>query len=154
MSAMLDRLAAWIQSPRGSVLMRRLLALDIVVVLALTLWPRLEVPIPINRPDLLAHLGVFGSLTLVAIASGLFGPALSRRNILWSAISTGLFASIDESLQSIPAIHRTCALDDALANLLGVALGTAVAWAWRSLIGAHDQPPSTPGPPSSQSPRS
>ncbi len=133
MSGALKRLAAWIQSPRGSALMRRLLALDIVVVLALTLWPRLEVPIPINRPDLIAHLVVFGSLTLVAIAAGLFGPALSHRNILRSAIATGLFACIDEGLQSIPAIHRTCALDDAMANLLGVGLGSAIAWTWQWL---------------------
>ncbi|MCX5688198.1 MAG: VanZ family protein, partial [Planctomycetota bacterium] len=132
-SGLLSRLAAWIQLPRGRQLMRRLLVIDVVVVLVLTLWPRLEVPIPIKRPDLIAHLGVFGSLTLVVIAAGFFGNALSTRNILLAALCTGLFASIDEALQSIPAIHRTCALDDAMANLLGVSLGAAIAWGWQRL---------------------
>ena len=133
MSGLLLRLATWVEMPVGQRLMRRLLAVDLVIVLVLTLWPRLELQIPIKRPDLYAHLGVFGSLTFVATAAGLFGRPLSNRNILLTALAVGLFACIDESLQSIPAIHRTCALDDAMANLLGVSLGAAIAWGWRRL---------------------
>lgn len=90
----------------------------------LTHWPALEVPLPIHRPDLVAHLLFFGTWTLLATAAALFANALSIRNIILTFILAAVYAAIDELLQAIPFLRRNCALDDYGANLLGITSAT------------------------------
>ena len=134
MTTTLRALAAWLCQPIGTRLVRWLLIADVAVVLLLTLWPNLEVPIPINRPDLIAHLAVFGSLSFVATLAGLFGPPFSMRNLILTSMAVVAFSGVDESLQAIPFIRRTSALDDFAANVLGVLLGSLLVWCWSRLL--------------------
>jgi VanZ family protein len=88
------------------------------------------------RPDLLMHLVAFGGWTLFLILAGFFGPVFSFRNIASAAALGAAYGAIDEALQAIPFIHRHAAVDDWLADCLGVALGCAAAlilrFLWRS----------------------
>lgn len=123
-------LAAWLETPRGRTIARRLFAAFTLLLLVLTLWPALEVPIPIHRSDLIAHLTFFGTFGLLATCAGLFGPARSEGNILRTLLAAAVFAGLDEALQGIPALHRTAALDDYAANLIGLGLAAAITLAW------------------------
>lgn len=134
MTKLLSTLAAWVSQPTGMRFIRWLLIADVAVVLLLTLWPNLEVPIPIKRPDLIAHLAVFGSLSFIATLAGLFGPPFSTRNLIRTSLAVAAFSGVDESLQAIPFIRRTSALDDFAANVLGVLLGSLLVWCWSRLI--------------------
>jgi len=98
------------------------------IIFTLTHWPRLNISLPIHRPDLWAHLCVFGLWTALIIASGFFGDALSTRNITLSALVAAAYAGVDEALQAIPFLHRTCAWDDYGCNSLGVGLVAVAAW--------------------------
>ena len=117
-----------------------------LTLVTLTHWPRLELPTDIiERPDLVAHLGAFGLFTLLLIAASFFGPSLSRRNILRSALIAAIYAPVDELTQSLPGVNRTTSALDLLANLTGVALATLAALALakirqRRLAGAVDDP--------------
>ena len=94
----------------------------------LTHWPNLKLPDVVERPDLYAHLGCFGTLSALTIACAFFGPALSGRNVGWSAVVALLYAAFDEALQAIPFIHRTAALDDYAANATGIIGVAIIAW--------------------------
>ncbi len=99
-----------------------------LTLVTLTHWPRLELPTDIiERPDLVAHVGAFGLLTLLLIAASFFGPALSTRNIVRSTIVAAIYAPIDELTQSIPGVNRTTSALDMLADLAGVAIAAAAA---------------------------
>jgi len=86
----------------------------------LTHWPRLTIPLP-GRPDLLVHASIFAVWTCLLIACGLFGPALSIRNIGRSFPVALAYSAIDEGLQAIPFIRRNAAWDDWACNATGVA---------------------------------
>lgn len=101
-----------------------------IVLVVLTLWPALQVPEIVHRSDLVAHLSFFGTFTVLAIASGFFGPVFARRNIILTWIACLAFAATDESLQAIPALHRTCAWDDMAANAMGTASAVLLMVAW------------------------
>jgi VanZ family protein len=101
------------------------------IIFVLTHWPKLEVPIPVHRPDIIAHIGVFGLWTVLCVLSGWFGLWSSPRNILISAPVAAAYSGIDEWLQAIPFIRRQAAWDDFAANLAGVILGVIFA----SLLG-------------------
>ena len=103
-------------------LRRTAFALYALALLVATHWPQLTITGPIERPDLVIHAGAFGLWTLLLVGAALFGPALSTRNILASAAVGALYAPLDELSQGLPGLNRVVALDDALANLLGVAL--------------------------------
>jgi hypothetical protein len=123
-------LAAWLETPRGRTIARRVFAAFTLLLLTLTLWPALEVPIPIHRSDLIAHLTFFGTFGALAMCGGFFGPPRSDGNILRTLLWAAVFAGVDEGLQAIPALHRTCALDDYGANLIGLGLAAAMMLAW------------------------
>ncbi|HBS29890.1 MAG TPA: hypothetical protein DEB06_10690 [Phycisphaerales bacterium] len=89
-----------------------------------THWPRLTVPGPGPRPDLMIHFVAFGVWTGLLIASGFFGAALSGRNVLVSAGVALAYAALDEATQGLPALGRTAALDDWLANAAGIVAAT------------------------------
>ena len=75
-----------------------------------THWPRLEIPLPGNRPDLVIHVGAFGLWAALLIGAGFFGPPLSRRNIGAALAVAPAYAALDEGLQAIPFVHRHAAL--------------------------------------------
>lgn len=108
-------------------LRRRAFALYAALVFTATHWPKLEIHAPIERPDLVIHLGVFGLWAGACIAAAFFGPLWSTRNILISGLVSLIYSAFDEATQAIPFIHRTCALDDWCYNALGVAGATAIA---------------------------
>ena len=85
-----------------------------------THWPKLELPLPSMRPDILIHMFVFGLWTLACVFAAFFGPALSRRNILLAGLVSLAYSAVDELTQGIPGINRVVGLDDALANAAGV----------------------------------
>lgn len=86
-----------------------------------THWPALEVPGE-GRPDLLVHVAVFALWTSLLIGAGFFGPALSWRNILIVLPIAIAWAAFDEATQAIPFVRRHAAIDDFLANLVGILL--------------------------------
>ena len=89
-----------------------------------THWPKLQIEGPVERPDLWIHFAAYGGLCVLCAASAWFGPALSRRNIFVTAAITGVWSVVDEVTQGIPILHRHVSLQDALANLGGVAMAT------------------------------
>lgn len=91
-----------------------------------THWPKLELPLPSLRPDIVIHMVVFGLWTLACINAGFFGPALSRRNILLGGLVSLVYSAIDEVSQGLPGVHRVVGLDDALANAAGVTTAVVV----------------------------
>lgn len=92
--------------------------------LTATHWPRLELPLPSMRPDIVIHMGVFGLWTCIFLVAEFFGPVLSRRNILLGGLVSLAYSAIDEATQGLPGINRVAAFDDAAANALGVAIAT------------------------------
>lgn len=109
---------------------RAALLLYVPVLLTLTLWPNLKVPGP-ERSDLWAHFACFGLLASLLMGAGLFGPPLSWRSIAASFAACAAFGAVDEWLQAIPIVHRTCALDDWEANVVGITLACIGAAAMR-----------------------
>jgi hypothetical protein len=93
-------------------------------IVVLTHWPRLRIEAPFERPDLLVHIVVFFLWTSFAIASGIFGSALTRSNVLRTALLAAICAAVDEVTQGIPGLGRTVAMDDLLANAIGIAAST------------------------------
>lgn len=90
-------------------------------IVVLTHWPRLRIEAPIERPDLLVHATVFFLWTSFAIASGIFGSALSASNVIRTALLAAAYAVVDEVTQGIPGLGRTVAMDDLFANSVGIA---------------------------------
>jgi hypothetical protein len=123
--------------PVGS-LVRATFFLYALVLFIGTHWPALKINAP-GRPDLLVHAAIFSLWTLLLIACGFFGPVLSRRNILTALPVAIVYAAIDESLQAIPWIRRTAALDDYLMNVTGIVAAAALAGTF--LILRRNAPP-------------
>ena len=127
-----------------SLTLRRLaLGLYLAVVAVLLLWPGIVLPeTTIRRPDLVAHAGMFGLLTLLMIGSRVGGrPTLGPRNIAVGGSISLLLARGLEAAQGIPGINRTSGWDDGIANALGV-FGVCAALL---LIGAIDDVKRTGG---------
>ncbi|TVQ61351.1 MAG: murein biosynthesis integral membrane protein MurJ [Phycisphaerales bacterium] len=123
-----------------------------------THWPRLTIDIgDFHRPDLALHLTAFGGFTILLIASNLLGDWLRPRTVVRAFFVAAVFAAINESTQGIPALGRTVALDDYLANLLGIALATAAVLAitipfGKQLTAALSPEPASATPPPSPAP--
>jgi hypothetical protein len=98
------------------------------LVFTLTHWPALQVPSPVRRTDIIAHLVVFGGWAFVACACGWFGPRWSWHNIRYTALIALAYAAFDEGTQAIPWIRRHVSWDDFFANVLGVIVGCGAAW--------------------------
>ena len=85
-----------------------------------THWPRLVVDSPVRGTDKVIHAAVFCIWTL------LLGRATEAGSRGWRLITLAVvacvYAAIDEGLQAIPALGRTCSAADLGANLAGVAL--------------------------------
>lgn len=101
-----------------------------------THWPNLRIDGPVERSDLWVHLGAFGLWSVLAASCGWFGEPGSWRNLSRAWLLSMAYAAVDESLQAIPALHRTAAWDDYAANAVGITLGSALVWAVRRVRGA------------------
>lgn len=111
------------QGRRGLVVARGAFVAYTILLLLGTLWPNLKVDVgDVPRPDLYLHLLAFGGFSALMLICQWFGPLLSARNIAWSGVVSIVFAIANESAQALPFIHRHARLDDAAANILGVAL--------------------------------
>lgn len=131
--ALLDRVLSLLETSRGQSAVRGFFIAYVLLIFTLTHWPALTVPIPIKRPDILAHVVVFSTWCILATLCGLNGRVLSARNILWSWILAIAYASVDEGLQYPAFVKRAADWDDFWANMLGVTVGAlimvGVAWA-------------------------
>ncbi len=113
-------------------LIRWAFAAYVAVLFTGTHWPNLQIHGPIERSDLAVHLGAFGAWACLATLCRFFGPVFSPRNlVLCWLLATG-YACIDEGLQAIPSLHRTCAWDDLGFNIVGISLAIGGMW----LLGA------------------
>lgn len=103
-----------------------------VVLFVGTHWPKLNIQGPVPRSDLWVHLVAFGMWSVLVTLCGFFGPRLSRRNLVLSWVLALGYACIDEGLQGIPALGRTCAWDDLTMNAAGITTASAAlaAWGW------------------------
>lgn len=130
MSSLVSRAAVAIRTPRARFAIRCALWPYAAIVAVFTLWPALQVPMPVPRSDLIIHLACFGLLGLLVIAAGFFGPIFSRRNLLLACLAATAFAAVDEGLQAIPFLNRTCAWDDMAANTMGILLASLFMGLW------------------------
>lgn len=106
----------------------------------LTHYPQLAIPVP-GRPDLVAHMGMFGLWTILLTCCGAFGAPLSEINIWRSGGVALVYSALDEWTQAFPPIRRVAALDDFAANALGVMAATAGLMVVSSLIGRRRTSP-------------
>lgn len=95
-----------------------------VVLFVGTHWPKLNIQGPVPRSDLWVHLVAFGTWCTLVTLCGIFGARLSRRNLVLSWVLALGYACIDEGLQGIPALGRTCAWDDLAMNALGITIAS------------------------------
>lgn len=102
-----------------------------------THWPKVRIVGPIERPDIVIHIAVFGIWAGLMIACGLFGPRLSARNIMISTLISIVYAGLDEALQAVPMLYRVASWDDFAANAAGVMLAALIAAAigWKARRG-------------------
>lgn len=89
----------------------------------MTHWPKLKVPGP-EGTDIVAHMVSFGTWTVLFGLAAWFPPRFSMRSLVLGLVVGVLYAAVDEGLQAIPALGRTCAWDDYGADVLGVVVGT------------------------------
>lgn len=114
------------------------------LIFALTHWPKLRVPLPITRPDLYIHMGVFCIWTLLFSFCRPAGPLLSGRNVRWVAGTATVYAVFDELSQGIPGINRAVGVDDLGANILGIGLAVSMLLVARRRVLRRNAPhPST-----------
>jgi hypothetical protein len=93
-----------------------------------THWPALKVDVPgIERPDLIVHCSVFALWFTLFWLTGYAGPIARVRTIFVSAFVATGYAAIDERLQAVPWVQRTCAWDDLEANWLGITIAASLA---------------------------
>ncbi len=100
------------------------------LVFTMTHWPKLRVPGP-EGTDLVAHMTAFGTWTMLLGLAALLGERFAARSILLGLAVGAAYAAVDEGLQAIPAIGRTCAWSDYGADVLGVIAGTGVLFVLR-----------------------
>ena len=123
---------------------RAIFAIYAALTVTATHWPKLELPLPSMRPDILIHMLVFGLWTIACVYAGFFGPILSRRNMLLAGAVSLVYSAIDEVTQGLPGVNRVVGLDDALANAAGVAVGVGLCFLaarrWAASAETVDQP--------------
>ncbi|MFO0830542.1 MAG: VanZ family protein [Phycisphaerales bacterium] len=90
-----------------------------VVLFTMTHWPKLRVPGP-EGTDLVAHLVSFGTWAFLLGVAAFFPPRFSPRSVSLGWLVGVMYAALDEGLQAIPALGRTCAWSDYGADVLGV----------------------------------
>lgn len=93
------------------------------VLSVLLLWPNLELPQVVERPDLWAHGGTFGLFTLLLCMWNPFrlqGPGPTG---LLGMVGGIVYGGATELLQMIPIVKRTAGWDDWAADSFGTVCG-------------------------------
>ena len=80
--------------------------------------------------DKVIHWGIFVVFAVLWLRTG-----TSRRRYAWVALGGLALAALTELVQMIPAINRNAGLDDGITDLIGVAIGLAVARSIEPLLG-------------------
>jgi len=106
------------------------------VLLMMTHWPRLEVPGPTGT-DKLLHILAFGGWCGLFTVCGWFGRPLSDANLLRSCVVAAAYGALDEGLQGLEWIQRSCEWADLGANLTGVVGVTTVLLILRAPLSRH-----------------
>ena len=101
------------------------------------LWPKLQIPAVMPRPDLVVHYVSFGLFTLLLC---LWNPARTPRlgvNLLVAFAAGAAYGGATELLQAIPILNRSAGWDDWGADVLGVGCGLLAYLAMRKLVRSH-----------------
>ncbi len=127
------------QSPLRSPAARHTGVVVLVVVLsghlAALYWPRVDVTGPVASSDKVVHALLFAVPVIVA--------SLAMMGWRWPALLLALHAPVSELVQHLLLPGRSGDPLDIVADLVGVALGVAVARWWASR-GGWSEPPRTP----------
>ena len=99
-----------------------------------THWPGLRVDGPVPHTDKWVHFAAFAVWTLLLIAAKPFAGS-TRKRIVVCGLIAAVYSLIDELLQGIPGLNRFVSWQDMLANLGGVAIGMALAFAATAATG-------------------
>lgn len=95
------------------------------VLFTMTHWPKLRVPGPTGT-DLVAHMVSFGTWTMLFGLAAWIPARFSPKSIGLGFLVGVVYAAIDEGLQAVPILGRTCSWSDYGANVLGVSAATIV----------------------------
>ncbi len=102
-----------------------------LALLTATHWPGLTVHGPIDRTDLVIHVGVFFVWTCLLFASGWVAPGgcgCFKRRIVWTFVVGVCFAAFDELTQ--PIFNRIADPWDFGADAVGVAVACGMIGVW------------------------
>jgi VanZ family protein len=117
---------------RGTLWWRALAWLVLSIVFTATHWPNLQLDLPMRGSDKVLHAVAFMMLALV------WWPTGFVRSVPLFALAAASWSILDEALQALPFVHRHAGVEDAVANLCGIAIATLV-------IVALQQDPRAPG---------
>lgn len=108
--------------PRG--FLRLAFAVYALALFVATHWPRLAIDSPVRGTDKIIHAAVFCIWTL--LLAGATSTPSRRASLGRLGLIAALYACVDEGLQAIPALGRTCSWADLLANFGGVGIGLVI----------------------------
>ena len=91
-----------------------------------THWPNLTFNGPVPRTDLWIHILAFGTWATLFALTEYTGHSNRQRSLNLAWLVAVLYATLDETTQGLPGIHRTVAFDDWLGNALGITLAWGV----------------------------
>lgn len=106
-----------------------LLAITLVAVTVLALWPGNNNPPSLFGWHVINHVFAFVVLTMLARAAF---PALPR---LWLAAALLAYGALIELLQAIPALQRTASWADLATDAAGILIGLVLVWIAGQLAG-------------------
>lgn len=110
-------------------------ALPFLVVLAVTLVmlfsPGSTVPSGPPNSDKVTHLLMFLALAVAARYAGF--------RTWWILLGGALYAAVSEVLQALLPIQRSGSVWDWAADMIGVAVGLGLVWAWQAGRGRSDK---------------
>jgi VanZ family protein len=105
---------------RGTLWWRALAWLVLSIVFTATHWPNLQLDLPMRGSDKVLHAVAFMMLALV------WWPTGFVRSVPLFALAAASWSILDEALQALPFVHRHAGVEDAVANLCGIAIATLV----------------------------
>jgi len=116
---------------------RALFVFFTAALLVATHWPGLSVEGPIDRTDLVIHVGVFCVWTILLYGAGFVAAgglcSCGRRRLVWTTVAGLCFAVFDETTQ--PLFGRMFDLWDLAADCVGVLLGVGLIALARRFVG-------------------
>lgn len=117
---------------RGTLWWRALAWLALGIVFTATHWPNLHIEWPMRGGDKVLHAIAFMILALIWWPTGFI------RSVPLFALVAASWSILDEALQALPIVQRHAGVEDAVANLCGIAIAMLV-------IIALQRDPRTPG---------